>query len=84
MVSNRYVIMMNNLICFELISMVYIINSLNAWVLRIALYIKISFARGPSLGKPDVAIVLVLFILKVNKLSLCWVHGLKKAIALHL
>lgn len=84
MVSNRYVIMMNNLICFELISMVYIINSLNAWVLRIALYIKISFARGPSLGKPDVALVLVLFILKVNKLSLCWVHGLKKAIALHL
>lgn len=76
--------MMNNLICFELISMVYIINSLNAWVLRIALYIKISFARGPSLGKPDVALVLVLFILKVNKLSLCWVHGLKKAIALHL
>lgn len=84
MVSNRYVIMMNNLICFELISMVYIINSLNAWVLRIALYIKISFARGPSLGKPDVALVLVLFILKVNKLSLCWVHGWKKAIALHL
>lgn len=84
MVSNRYVIMMNNLICFELISMVYIINSLNAWVLRIALYIKISFARGPSLGKPDVALVLVVFILKVNKLSLCWVHGLKKAIALHL
>lgn len=84
MVSNRYVIMINNLICFELISMVYIINSLNAWVLRIALYIKISFARGPSLGKADVVLILVLFILKVNKLSLCWVHGLKKAIALHL